>query len=403
MKKILTLAICLLFSAHSYSQITFEPGYIINESNERIECEIKNIDWKKNPTQFEYKIPSSEEVLIGNLQMVKEFGINNTSRFIKSNVEIDESSSSLSSMAQEMDPVFESKVLFLKTLVEGKASLYSYENKSVKKYFYSVDGSDPKQLVYKKYKINDRVGENNEFRNQLASNLSCSSGDLPTQLGYTQGELEKYFIKFNQCSNSPYSTFDKKDKKELIHVALRPGLSMNSLKIENSTSTFGKIDFGSSMSFRIGLETEFLLPSNKNKWAVILEPTYQNFKSEKSIKSSGVNESYNVTVDYKSIELPIGFRHYFYLNQKSKLFINLSYLIEFGTGSTIDFIRSDGAKPSPLETHSSGNFALGGGFKYLDKLSLEVRAHSNRDILGTYNNWSSDYKSLNFIIGYSIF
>ena len=54
-KQILVLAFITISCLQSYSQIIFENGYFIDESNNRIECLIKNIDWKNNPTEFEYK------------------------------------------------------------------------------------------------------------------------------------------------------------------------------------------------------------------------------------------------------------------------------------------------------------------------------------------------------------
>jgi len=51
------LSIMLCFGMTiSYSQISFEKGYFINNTNQRISCYIKNSDWKNNPTEFVYKI-----------------------------------------------------------------------------------------------------------------------------------------------------------------------------------------------------------------------------------------------------------------------------------------------------------------------------------------------------------
>jgi hypothetical protein len=55
MKNLLLTALLFLFS-FSYAQITFEKGYFINNSGDRTECFIKNIDWRDNPTKFEYKM-----------------------------------------------------------------------------------------------------------------------------------------------------------------------------------------------------------------------------------------------------------------------------------------------------------------------------------------------------------
>jgi hypothetical protein len=55
MRKLIFSIISIVISVECYSQISFENGYFVNEANKRIECLIKNIDWKDNPTDFKYK------------------------------------------------------------------------------------------------------------------------------------------------------------------------------------------------------------------------------------------------------------------------------------------------------------------------------------------------------------
>ena len=69
------LLIILAFGINGYSQIIFEKGYLINNSNEKIECLIKNNDWKNNPETFEYKLSENSEPAIADVKSAKEFGI----------------------------------------------------------------------------------------------------------------------------------------------------------------------------------------------------------------------------------------------------------------------------------------------------------------------------------------
>ena len=55
--KIITLTYSLLFlSFIGFTQIRFEKGYFITNYGKRIDCFIKDIDWKNNPTKFDYKL-----------------------------------------------------------------------------------------------------------------------------------------------------------------------------------------------------------------------------------------------------------------------------------------------------------------------------------------------------------
>jgi hypothetical protein len=56
-----------------------------------------------------------------------------------------------------------------------------------------------------------------------------------------------------------------------------------------------------------------------------------------------------------------------------------------------------------LDYKSRRSLALGVGYKYLDKFSMEVRYNMGREILGDYLYWNSSYKTLSVIFGYSIF
>jgi hypothetical protein len=164
------------------------------------------------------------------------------------------------------------------------------------------------------------------------------------------------------------------------------------------------VEFETKNGFGIGLAAELTLPFNRNKWSIILEPTYQYFANSRT-KDRGINGRTEVTfeVDYKSIELPLGARHYFFLNNNSKLFLNASFVWDFPLQSTIIYNREDGSTARPLEINGTYNVALGLGFKYAEKYSLELRYFTDRNILANYNNWFAEYQSVSVILGYTLF
>jgi len=108
-------------------------------------------------------------------------------------------------------------------------------------------------------------------------------------------------------------------------------------------------------------------------------------------------------VEYTSVELPVGLRHYFFLNENSKLFINASYIADISFNSSFSFKRKDGFDLSPFEINSVANFTYGLGYKYNDKISLEIRHQNTRDLLTEKTSASSNYKSISIIFGYSLF
>jgi len=174
-KQLLFLAITIL-SFNCYSQIKFEKGYYINISNQKIECLIKNLDWKNNPIAFKYKLSENSEPKDSNIKAVKEFGIYNVSKYITRTVKIDKSSENFSYMSNDKNPIFKEEQLFLKVLVEGKSNLYEYTNSNLIRYFYNIENSNIEQLIYKSFKTSDnKVGKNNRFKQQLWNDLKCST------------------------------------------------------------------------------------------------------------------------------------------------------------------------------------------------------------------------------------
>ncbi|PKP36594.1 MAG: tRNA modification GTPase [Bacteroidetes bacterium HGW-Bacteroidetes-15] len=394
MKKFLTLITLLGLSISSFSQIIFEKGYFITDSNKKVDCLIKNVDWKNNPIEFEYKLAEDSLENKANINNVKEFGVYNQSKYIRTTVEIDRSKDNINNLNYEANPTFLKEQLFLKVLIEGEASLFSYEDRQLRRYFYNVRNSEIAQLVYKNYKISEsKLGENNRFRQQLFIDLKCqniSKEDFET-LKHNKKELIRIFKKYNECEDSNYVNFEELKKKDFFNLTIKPGLNLSSLSLHNSILNTKNIDFGNELSPRIGLEAEFILPYNKNKWSIIIEPSFQYFKS-----TNNVNQS--VTVNYTLIEVTAGVRHYFYLNSSSKIFIHGLYAVDYCGNSTIKFDTG-----SALKVYTANNYAFGAGYMYDNKYSIEFRYYTSRDLLARYPYWTSSYNTISVIFGYNLF
>ncbi|WP_159020798.1 tRNA modification GTPase [Algibacter sp. L3A6] len=407
MKNQILFLLIVILSFNSFAQISFEKGYYIDNSNQKNNCLIKNIDWKNNPTEFEYKLSENIEPKTLTIKEIKEFSINNISKYVRSTVNIDRSSESLSKLSEDKNPIFKEEELFLKVLVEGKANLYQYVDNNLKRYFYNKDNSNIEQLIFKSYKLNEsEARKNNRFRQQLWSNLNCSNFKMSKieGLNYKKNDLLKYFIEYNKCYNNSSTNFEAKQKKDLFNLTLRPRLNSSSLSTQNSSSGSNSVDFDNEIGFGFGIEAEFILPYNKNKWAIAIEPTYQSYKSEKTTNTDNVSGGELIaSVDYSSIEIPLSLRHYFFLNNNSKIFVNASFIVDISSNSSIEHKRNDGSIVNLFEIETRTNLGLGVGYKQNDKYSLEIRYQTSREVLGNYTSWDTDYNTLSIIFGYSIF
>lgn len=158
----------------------------------------------------------------------------------------------------------------------------------------------------------------------------------------------------------------------------------------------------SKLGFGLGIETEVILPFNKNKWSIIAELAYQNYQGENSFENNNISGGIvNSKINYSSIEVPFGFRHYMFLSENSKLFINTTYIFDFTLNNEYEFTRADETVLRSGEFGTLGSLSGGIGYKYHDKFSLELRLLmiSNRALLFS----DSEFDSLSIIFGYTLF
>ncbi len=394
--------IMLMISVSGFSQISFEPGYIINKNGDKIDCLIKNLEWKNNPKEFTYKISENSEELTGNLQNVKAFFTEN-SKYVLFNTDIDRSSDVLSEGTTDKEPQYKNEIFFLKALVEGKASLYVYTGETITRYFYTVDGSNAKQLIYKKYMIaghEPEYGTNTKYKQQLWENLNYPSLTMKEveNTEYTAGNLMKIISAYNSANNSANISYKQVTPKSLFHIGLRAGprfadASLVSSSSYNQPAQVGPIDFGNKTGIRVGISIELVLPFDKSKWSLFLDPNYQAYSSEVKYKA------YNVSMKFNFVEIPIGVRHYFFLNDKSKIFANAIY--NFGIGHEEPLVFED-PNINNISTSYKGTASLGGGFKF-DKISAEFRYTFQQNYTEGYRYYTSAFHSFSFILGYDIF
>ncbi|HKZ37771.1 MAG TPA: outer membrane beta-barrel protein [Chryseolinea sp.] len=397
---LITITLLLIFflavSPNTFAQILYENGYFIENNNKRTDCLIKNEDWLKNPSSLKYKIEASNEPLSISIDDLKEFSVTGN-KYIRTLTQIDTSSQNLKRLTSSRSPLWCSRELLLKVLVEGKANLYYYDDKDLVLFFFSVDNSPVEQLEYKLYELpfrGDRLSKevikNLTFINQLKTKVSCgevSSRVAVNKIKYSRDFLTDYFIRYNKCSGIEtvnYNLVSPKVKR--FNLKFTPGLDFSAAKIQHTTGV--ENDFPTKkLNIRIGIEGEFILPFNKNKWAIFIEPTYQSHKSTDPTE-----------ITYSSIELPLGLRHYFHLNENCKLFVNAGIVFDKPIEYTAKLSKTATYKSEELKI----NLAAGFGLAY-KRMSIEGRYYSFRTGLDAYGSYHFDYIKSSIVVGYRIF
>lgn len=419
MKRII-LYFTLFFTSISQAQIIFEKGYLVTQSGDKKDVLIKNIDWVNSPEKFIYKTDEFSAEQIGNIQNIKEFGIYGHDTYVNYIGSIDESSKDLSDLSFKKEPELREVAVFLKLLVPGEKKLYSYRGKggSITNYFYSNNkNNDIQLLIYKKYHTqgsNILIATNEEYKNQLKtifSNDAKLQNPIST-VKYNENSLKKIFVFANQSQNTvlPLSDGEYSDKKKgsKFNLSIRPGFNFyQEMKV---TNLIGDQRLPSTANFRIGLEGEAVLPFNKNKWSVIFEPTYAIYTSKK-ISQPGINTFYNhnVTLEkYSFIDIAIGARHYMYLNDKSKLFINAQINAVRIKSSKAKGINLEDreyivSKAELANIQPFVNLIVGAGYNYNNTFSLELRYNSLGELAVRPDFQNATLHYFSAIFGYNIF
>lgn len=371
MKKIL-LTFTLIYSLNISSQIKFEKGYFIKDDNIKIECLIKNKDWLNIPNEIEYKITDSSGTLKISASDLKAFQIYDTRHYYKKfTFTVDEN-------YKEESENIKSHNTLLRVLVEGSVGLYEY-NRNI--FLYEKENL-MKQLVYKKYESKNRIQEDFAFRKEIFDNLKCDKNKINIrQLKYERKELVNYIKKHLECQNLDYMYFENDKTKSKFNFKVTTGLNFNNIEHKIFFDNWrGRPLYykSSSINAFFGFETEFLLPFNHNKWSVFLAPNYQQQNNEASERRTDIYGGYNGTIEIKDnyayIELPVGIRKYFYINDKSRIYVDGSYSFIAYIKKTNDrTFYSDINYSSPLIVSKNAEESIpmalrfGIGYSYNDK------------------------------------
>lgn len=423
--KLRILFFLMIITLNLVAQSKLLKGYIINNNGKKIDCFFKENEWFD--TDYYYKISEERKLTKVNISNIQEFGVPKIFKFERHTVDIDLKSKNFSNSISDFDydrnPTFTKKTLFLKVLVMGKANLYLYQEQKLIRFFFSIENTVPKQLIYKKYKISSYgLKYNNQYKQQLITYLQCDESKLKNTktISYREKSLSKIFINYNNCIQSNYVFYKNSRQSSKIGINIRPRISFNDTQLlmqylpPLETRNPILFNYGKSMNYGLGIEMEIFF---NNKVSLTLEPNF--------ITSSRLSNQYEeelgslfkreglISLSYQEIAIPIGFRYYFPMNKKSKLFLDSSYSFGYsintnlrisGTNFSSNNNIIDNFQYEKKDSFDIRYFSFGVGYIF-DKYSVEFRVDSVRKPTTKLWNYNFLYNtnSFGFILGYKLF
>ncbi|AUC15606.1 hypothetical protein BTO06_10815 [Tenacibaculum sp. SZ-18] len=411
MKKLIA-CVTIIITHSLFSQQNYEKGYFINKNRNKVECLIKNENWKNTPSNFKYKLSHDSKVKLNNLNNVIEFSIPNSFKFEKHLTKIDKSSDLDYRLSKVRVPEYEETEVFLKVLVEAETKLYSYSTTNLTKFFFSKGTEKIVPLVYKRYTpVTTDIKVNELYKFQLRKLLPCPELNSK-KVNYTKKSLIEYFINYNKCGIKSTNVKEEEtldysinEIKSFIEFKIKAGVNLFTNTIKDDTKLNPTIvgEFN-KIGLKFGAELEYFLPFNNHNWSVLINPNYQSLREKVTLANDKepLIGDFVYELDYQSIQTTFVFRKYFSLNRTSKIFIDLGVNFNFPFSSSYT-ILSNKTKALQEFTNipSSGLFTAGVGYKFKD-FYLEARYIPEQDLLGTFTNVEVNNSSIALMLAYTI-
>lgn len=410
MKTQITFLLLFLVAFSIFGQKSFHKGYFVTNNGERIDCFINDKDGLNSPTSLLYKLSENVKTERISIDSIAMFEIPGYDKYICKEVRMDMSIDELSNLTTSKDPIWETRRIALKTLVEGKASLYVYRNKDVTRFFYAVDNAEPRQLVYRQYidsssPKNNILVENNGFIQQLSTEFTNPSfTNRINKLQYEETDLKRFFVQYNtfESTSSTADVFNAtpKVKRDKFKVTVKAGVNHSVLDVERLKTSMNNFSFDPLYAPYLGLDLEFVLPFFRNKLSCLFQTVY-NFKvsGEKQILLESNSELANITYSYHSFEVPLGIRYRYFLNNDFRI-----YASAYSSLGLFSWIKSKASLNGfYFETPNSSILGVGCGVgAEYKKWGVELKYMGTADLLERSNNFMSEYKVLSLGITYNI-
>ncbi|WP_138536766.1 hypothetical protein [Polaribacter aestuariivivens] len=293
-------------------------------------------------------------------------------------------------------PKYEAKKLLFNKLVEGETSFYEYVgSETVKTFLVEKNNGEFLQLInFNVVLPNEQIVLYSTFNRELGAFLNCRNqfSNRINKVKYDKKQLIDLIVDFNTCKNSDYKFFNLNQKKIIISIIPKFGLTYNRLKKENIGRGFSATSSG--LGYTIANELEFSLPFNKRKWSFLLDINYSEYNS--SIDSAPFNPE-GIEVSETSLLLGLGIRHYFLLDD-SQLFMTIKYQYPLTFNREVIFSQY----PDATDFESKPVMNFGVGIRLFERVYTELGVNLSSEQSGSLD---INFKSFNTLltIGYSIF
>lgn len=404
-----TYLLCMFLSswcqANFLTQATFESGYFLDKQGVRTECLIKNTQSKQETFQnFFYISDASDDTLIMSINKVEEFGIYGQAKYRWESVEVDISSSHPKYMSTQYDPEFQEKNILLSVLIEGSMSLYMYAEPKGNRFFFKKGEMEIKELIFKNYLNSDnQIGTNVSYKQQLYHYFFCETlnFDKLESVKYQKNELLRFFRDYYACTGEEFIDHCTELGKSRFHISIRSGISLNSFVFTKlyPYKTLRTLGIRHRGGVRLGIEAEYILPFNKDRWSMVIEPTLQSYRGLLKNELFFSTDQRDAEINLSSFQASGGLRYSLTPKNNLNFFLGVNAVKDFPFNSHVGS-QIEGENPI---RKSQQLFSFNLGCLLRNNFGVELRYWWSPYQLGTNSTETLSFQKLSFILGYRLF
>lgn len=382
------LLILFIFVNYLNAQDNFLQGYIVSKDGDTITGEIHFADWEKNPDVIRFRSDPQFDVIKYPPLEILVFSVADD-YYRSAIVEVETSPWNLQDLNKDATFSFRTDTVFLRVLVSGNKSLYTYKGKMGNDQFYLGKDNGYDLLLYKEYiKVidghNNKV-ENNKFKGQLIFYLQdCPKiRQIVSNVKYKEENLINVFRNYNSCLGQNLE-IHKEKKKVTPKWGVFAGISITSVILKGEEHPIlSKMNFPKSKNFTFGGVVDVVFRGNQGKWSLYNELMWSVYRTNASytdIKRDSVYDIYdiNISMDYLKLNNMLRFRYPIkFFSIFANVGISNGVAVKYSSNATkyshfYSYIYTNPIDPlSQFRTYELG-FLLGGGIG-IKNFNLEFR------------------------------
>ena len=148
------------------AQGSYQPGYVVLNSNDTLRGEVEFADWAINPVSIRYRNKETKQQY--GVALLKGFGVDGRATYQRFGLSYQQAAADLSEATDSYDGPVKREDAWLRLLYQSKYSLYELATPTRKHYFLLLPSGELKELIYRVRVRNGEMQKDEQYRNLLS-------------------------------------------------------------------------------------------------------------------------------------------------------------------------------------------------------------------------------------------